>query len=147
MAVGGAEQDQGLGGLAYKSTNDLSGLASDVTNGNAIGTTYKNGIGMAVVPDTTDGQVVLAGANAFILGVLRNNPKEGEAAAIASVRGTSVKVLAGAAITMGDPLQTDSSGRFITAASSAQKIVARAMQAATAAGQLIEAVLLDGYVA
>lgn len=142
------QQDLGLGGLSYKSTNDLSGTAADVTNGNAIGTTFKNGIGMAIIPDTANAnQVVLAGANAFILGVLNNNPKANEAADVRGVRGSSMKVLAGAAISVGDNLQTDSSGRFITGAGAAQKVVARALEAATAAGDLIEAVLLDGYVA
>lgn len=141
------EQNQGLGGLAYQSTNDLSGIATDVTNGNSLGTTYKNGIGMAIIPDSTAGAVVIAGANALILGVLQNNPKAGEAAQVGTVRGASYKVLAGAAITMGDNLQTDSSGRFITAAGAAQKVCGRAMEAASAAGNLIEAVLLDSYVA
>lgn len=141
------EQDLGVGGLAYLSTNDLSGTVADVTNGNSLGTTYKNGIGMAIIPDSTAGQVVIAGSNALILGVLQNNPKALEAANIHSVRGMSCKVLAGAAITMGDALITDSSGRFITATGAAQKIVARAMEAASAAGNLIEAVLLDSYVA
>ncbi len=140
-------QDLGLGGLSFQSTNDLSGTAVDVTNGNALGTTYKNGIGMAIIMDTTAGAVVIAGSNARILGVLRNNPKAGEAANVGCVRGASEKVLAGAAISVGDPLMTDSSGRFITAASSAQKICAIATEAATAAGNLIEAVLVDGYVA
>lgn len=142
------EQSLGVGGLAYQSTNDLSGLVSDVTNGNALGTTFKNGIGMAVIPDTgTAGNIVLAGANALILGVLQNNPKAGEAAAVGSLRGASYKVLAGAAIAVGDPLQTDASGRFITGAGAAQKVCARALEAASAAGNLIEAVLLDSYVA
>lgn len=142
------KQDLGIGGLAYKSTNDLSGTAADVTNGNPIGSTYKNGIGMAIIPDVSNAnQVVVAGANALILGVLNNAPKAGEAADVQGVRGSSAKVLAGAAITAGDNLQTDSSGRFITATGAAQKVCARAVEAATAAGDLIEAVLLDGYVA
>lgn len=141
------QQDLGIGGLAYLSTNDLSGTATDVTNGNAQGTTYKNGVGMAVIPDSAAGSIIIAGANARIIGVLQNNPKAGEAANVGAVRGASYKVLAGAAITMGDDLITDSSGRFITATGAAQKVVGRAMEAASAAGNLIEAVLLDGYVA
>ncbi len=142
-----AEQDLGIGGLAFKATADLSGLVSDVTNGNALGTTYKNGIGMAVVMDTTAGQVVIAGSNVKIVGVLKNNPKAGEAADVGSVRGTSQKVLAGAAFAAGDYLMTDSSGRFIKGASSAQNIVGQACEAASAAGNLVQAVLIDGYVA
>lgn len=141
------QQEQGLGGLAYQSTNDLSGTATDVTNGNSQGTTYKNGIGMAIIPDSTAGAIVIAGSNALILGVLQNNPKAGEAANVGTTRGCSYKGLAGAAISMGDNLMTDSSGRFITAASTAQKVCGRAMEAASAAGNLFEFVLLDSYVA
>ena len=142
-------QPQGLGGLSYKSTADLSGMVSDVSNGNAIGTTYKNGIGMAVIADANyANQVVLAtNGDDLILGVLANNPKAGEAAQIQSVRGSSAKVLAGAAITAGDKLITDSSGRFITASGAAQLVCGIAMEAATGAGDLIEAVLVDSYVA
>ena len=143
-------QSQGLGGLSYKSTNDLSGTATDVTNGNAIGTTYKNGIGMAVIADASNAnQVVLAGANALILGVLQNNPKAGEAAQIQSVRGTSAKVLVGTvtSIVPGAKLITDSSGRFVIATSSAQLVCAIAMETPTNAGDLIEAVLVDSYIA
>src|SRR3990167_181288 len=104
------EQDLGLGGLAFTSTNDLSGTVADVTNGNALGTTYKNGIGMAVIMHTVAGEIVLAGANGKIVGVLKNNPKAGEAASVGSVRGTSQKVLAGAAFEAGDFLMTDSYG-------------------------------------
>lgn len=143
-----AEQDLGIGGLALKSTDDLSGTASDVANGNAIGTTYKNGIGMAVVADASNaGSFVLAGANKPILGVLNNNPKAGEVGDIRGVRGSSRKVLAGGVINVGDALSTDLSGRFVAASGAAQIIVAVAVEAATAAGQLIQAVLLDSYVA
>lgn len=142
------EQDLGVGGLAYLSTNDLSGTVSDVTNGNSLGTTYKNGIGMAVVADTVAGSVVLQGTGKLMtLGFLQNNPKAGEVANIASIRGRSCKVLAGAAITAGDKLMLDSSARVITATSSVVAIVAIAMEAASAAGNLIEAVLVDGYIA
>ena len=55
--------------------------------------------------------------------------------------GTAI-VEAGAAITAGDVLKVDSSGRGITWVTSGAK-VGRALQAATAAGQLIEVRLLD----
>lgn len=142
------QQELGVGGLAYKSTNDLSGSVSDVTNGNSLGSTFKNGAGMALVADTANaGSVILAGANAPILGVLQNTPKAGEAADVRGLRGSSMKVLAGAAFAIGDSLMTDSSGRFIKAAGAAQKIVAIAMESSLAAGDLIEAVLIDSYVA
>lgn len=142
------KQTQGLGGLSYKSTNDLSGSAADVTNGNPIGTTYKNGKGLAVIADTAnDCSIVIAGANARVLGVLADTPKAAQAAKVESVRGTSVKVLTGAAVTRGDNLQTDANGRAITGAGAAQKVFAIAMESASAANRLIEAVLVDVYVA
>ena len=143
-------QSQGLGGLSYKSTADMSGTVTDVTNGNAIGTTYKNGIGMAVIGDASNANsIVIAGANARILGVLTNNPKAGEAAQVQTVRGTSCKVVVGTVtgIVPNAKLITDSSGRFVVAAGSAQMISAIAMETPTAAGDLIEAVLVDSYVA
>ena len=143
-------QSLGIGGLSYKATADLSGTAADVTGGNAIGTTYKNGIGIAVIADASNAnQVVIAGANAVILGVLMNNPKAGEAAAIQSVRGSSCKVVVGTitSIAPNAKLITDSNCAFVIAGSTAKNVVAIAMETPTAAGDLIEAVLLDGYVA
>ena len=145
------QQPQGLGGLSYKAHADYSGMVSDVTNGNALGTTYKNGIGMAVVSTGTTYpcEVSLAGANAVILGVLTNNPKAGDTAQIQSVRGTSCKVLVGSAtsIVPNAKLITNSDGNFVIASGAAQKVVAIAMETPTGAGDLIEAVLVDGYVA
>lgn len=138
-----AAQDLGIGGLAYSSTNDLSGTVSDVTNGNTLGTTFKNGVGMAVIADSSnEASVVLAGANALILGVLINNPKAGEAAAIQSVRGSAAKVLAGASFSIGNKLTTDAYGRFVTATTS-QIVAAVAVEASSAAGNLVQATLLD----
>ena len=142
-----AAQDLGIGGLAYTSTNDLSGTVTDVTNGNPIGSTFKNGTGMAVIVDTAnEASVVLAGANALILGVLINTPKAGEAAAIQSVRGSAAKVLLGGTVAKGDKLNTDSSGRLVTATTGAQLICAQAQEAGVV-GQLVQAVLLDSYIA
>lgn len=142
------EQDLGLGGLAFRSTNDLSGTLTDVTNGNPLGSPFKNGAGLAVVIDPSNSKnVVLAGANVPIIGVLANTPKAAEAADVRGVRGSSRKVLAGAAIAVGAKLSTDAYGRMVTAAGAAQIIVAIAAEAASAAGDLIEAVLIDSYVA
>lgn len=142
-------QDLGIGGLAFLSTNDLSGLVSDVTNGNTLGTTFKNGVGMCVTMDTANAASVIlqTTSKAPIVGILLNNPKAGEGAQIQSVRGSSAKVLAGAAISKGDYLMTDTSGRLITATSGAVSVVAQASEAASAAGNLIQAVILDGYIA
>ncbi len=152
------QQTQGLGGLSYKSTSDLSGTVSDVTNGNAIGTTYKNGIGLAVMADASNAkQIVITstgGGGDIPIGVLQNNPKAGEAAQIQSVRGTSAKVICGGvstAIIPGTKLKTDAYGRFVAAAAAgsgtAQVICAESMETPTAGGDLFEAVLLDSYLA
>jgi hypothetical protein len=143
------EQSQGLGGLSYKSTNDLSGTVADVTNGNPVGTPYKNGKGLVVIQDSAnDLQVILAAdASLRVLGVLGNAPKAGQAAQVKSVRGTSAKVLSGAAFIKGSKLMPDANGRSILLTAGGHHGHAVAMEAATAAGQLIEAVLTDEYLA
>ena len=146
------QQTQGLGGLSYKSTSDLSGTVSDVTNGNAIGTTYKNGIGLAVIADVNNANsvVVATNGNELILGFLQNNPKAGEAAQIGSVRGASYNAVAGEAGTaINAKLVTDTYGRVVAAAAAgsgtAQVIIGIAMETPTAAGDLIEVVSISGY--
>lgn len=142
------EQDLGLGGLSLRSTNDLSGTLTDVTNGNPLGSPFKNGAGLAVVIDPSfAGNIVLAGANVPIIGILSNTPKANEGAQVQGVRGSSRKVIAGAAFSVGAKLMTDAFGRLVTASGAAQNIVAVAVEAASAAGDIVEAVLLDSYVA
>ena len=140
-------QPQGLGGLSYRSTADLSGTVSDVSAyGNPVGSTYKNAVGMFVIYGAA-GYFALAGANANTIGVLLDTPLAGKPGQIQSVRGTSAKVLSGGIIAVGAKLMTDANACAVTASSTAQKICGIAMEAATAAGQLIEAVLVDSYVA
>lgn len=80
-----------------------------------------------------------AGADANTLGVARTAGVAGEKVTV-DVIGTAV-VEAGAAIAAGATLETDASGRAVTWATSGGK-VAIALQAASAAGQMIEALLL-----
>jgi len=80
-----------------------------------------------------------AGADAYTLGVCRTAGVSGDKAPV-DVLGTAV-VEAGAAISAGASLKSDSSGRAITWASSGAK-VGIALQAATAAGQFIEVLLI-----
>lgn len=80
-----------------------------------------------------------AGADANTLGVARTAGVAGEKITV-DVIGTAV-VEAGAAIAAGATLETDASGRAVTWATSGGK-VAIALQAASAAGQMIEALLL-----
>ena len=80
-----------------------------------------------------------AGADGATLGVCRSPGVAGDKAPV-DVLGTAV-VEAGAAFALGASLKTDSSGRAITWATSGAK-VGIALQAATAAGQLVEILLI-----
>lgn len=80
-----------------------------------------------------------AGADANTLGVCRTAGVSGDKAPV-DVLGTAV-VEAGAAVSAGASLKADSSGRAITWASSGAKI-GIALEAATAAGQFIEVLLI-----
>lgn len=80
-----------------------------------------------------------AGADANTLGVARFGGGSGDKVT-ADVIGTAI-VEAGAAISAGATVKADSSGRAIAWATSGAK-VAVALQAATAAGQMIEVLLI-----
>jgi hypothetical protein len=86
---------------------------------------------------TATGALAAAGANT--LGVARCGAGVGAVVPV-DVLGTAV-VEAGGAIAQGDTLKTDADGRAITWATSGAK-VAIALQAASAAGQPIEVLLL-----
>jgi hypothetical protein len=73
-----------------------------------------------------------------IYGVLQNKPTAGQAADVGFL-GIS-KAAAGAAITAGAYLMTDTTGRLIAATTTGHR-VAQALEAATAAGQLITVAL------
>lgn len=73
-----------------------------------------------------------------IYGILQNNPTSGLAADV-GILGVS-KAVAGAAITAGDYLMTDTSGRLITVVTTSHR-VAQALEAATGAGQIITVAL------
>lgn len=126
----GQRQAQGLGGLAYTATADLSAKQY-----------------YAVIIDASnDGQVVIGTSNCRMLGVLQNKPKAGEIAQVQSARGTSSKVVLSGTVAAGDDAQVDTGGTFIKAASTAQKVVGTFAQAGVS-GDIVEMVLLDGYVA
>ncbi len=80
-----------------------------------------------------------AGADANTLGVARNAAASGERVAV-DVLGTAV-VEAGAAISAGATVKSNASGQAITWASSGAK-VGLALTAATAAGQMIEVLII-----
>lgn len=98
--------------------------------------------GYAIKSDTSGLAAVQASAGANYIGVLIANPalptSTAQAASIAG-KGSVLPVVAGAAVTRGDFLGLDSSGRFITYSSGVY--VGQALQTATAAGQLFEAVI------
>lgn len=81
-----------------------------------------------------------AGADANTLGVARTAGVSGDKIPV-DVIGTAV-VEAGAAISAGATLETDASGRAVTWATSGPK-VGLALEAATAAGQFIEVLLVQ----
>lgn len=75
--------------------------------------------------------------DAAIVGVLQNNPQSGEGA---SIKDSGVGyVVAGGSITVNDRLTTNSSGRAATAASG-QVVIGRALEAAAANGDKIQAI-------
>jgi hypothetical protein len=80
-----------------------------------------------------------AGADANTLGVTRSAGVSGDKVPV-DVIGTAV-VEAGAAIAANATIETDSSGRAVTWATSGPK-VALALEAASAAGQMIEVLLI-----
>lgn len=81
----------------------------------------------------------LAGADANTLGVTRTGGVATDKVPV-DVLGTAV-VEAGAAVAAGDTVKSDSTGRAITWATSGAK-VGLALEAATAAGQFIEVLLV-----
>jgi hypothetical protein len=92
-----------------------------------------------------DGQVdVVASAGADAIGVLQNDPAAAGRAASVAVLGVS-KVVAGAAVTAGARVQSDASGRAIAAATG-DVVLGRALTAASAAGEVIEVLLLSTHI-
>lgn len=141
-------QSQGLGGLSYTSTNDLSGAVTDVTNGNPVGSTKKNAVGLFAIADTANDVsfvVNTTGRTVPSLGVIADTPAAGVPGKIDSVDGTSTKVFCGGTITRGDKLVSDSSGRAVTMTTTPAYVEAIAQESGVA-GQLIEAVIQRRYI-
>jgi hypothetical protein len=89
-------------------------------------------------------QVILAAASTTVnIGILENKPKSGEAAEV-TVQGRA-KAQAGAAIASGGlELAADATGR-LQAAVSTGFVTAISLQAAGAAGDIIEVLKISGY--
>ena len=80
-----------------------------------------------------------AASSDLSLGVLQNNPKLGEACELAYHGET--KVEAGAAVAAGAEIMSDTSGRAVTAATTGNRTMGIALNAAAAAGELITVIL------
>ena len=112
------EENQGLGGLgSLLSTNDLSGRSSDVTNGNPIGSQYKNGSSLIMTLDTTASKpsfIVATSGTVFPIGVLDDTPIAAQSGKLKSTDGNIYKILAGTALaTVGTRVMADGYGRAI----------------------------------
>lgn len=88
----------------------------------------------------SSGNVATAGTGAKIDGVLQNKPGAAARAATMAIDGVT-KVRVGAAVTAGDDLTPDSTGRAVTGATG-DVIGGRALEDATAANQVIS-MLID----
>lgn len=104
----------------------------------------------AVVDDTGTGNesdVKIAGATAAIRGIAQDGPAVGPGAAV-RVRSIGIsKMVAGGSISYGDLIQTDSSGRGVTAAAGTTTnlaVIGIARTAATEAGDLFSVFLTPG---
>jgi len=88
-------------------------------------------------------------ANTYVLGVCQENIDAARVTtgkAFISIRPFGfARALSGAAFAKGDPLTVDASGRFITQVTAGGKFFAVAEELASAAAQLVEVRLLDGY--
>jgi len=96
----------------------------------------------------TDGTVKVADASNRPIGVLQNKPKITEACAV-RVEGTSKLVVDGAtggataAIAIGAKLKANASGQGINSSTDGDEVFAIALQASTAVGDIIEAMLVN----
>ena len=125
--------------LSMRSSSSVSALSYDA-DGN-----YTSGgipFGYCVKRDTSGspGDVVLASTNDQICGIATSDPATGPSQSISVQDLGTAKCAAGAAITIGDLVSCDSTGRVVTAAAPAatsKYLVGVAEESATAAGDYI----------
>lgn len=87
----------------------------------------------------TGKKVDVAGAGEVVCGVLQNKPKADEAAAIRHAGTTKLVVDgSGTAILVGDKLKADGSGRGIKTTVDGDEMIGYAMEASSAANDIIE---------
>lgn len=89
-----------------------------------------------VKPASTAGEIIVGtSATSACLGVLMNDPADGEVAEVAVI-GT-VRVLAEASVSAGDLVACSTTGRAKTSTTSNNKIMGKALEASSSAGDLI----------
>ena len=102
--------------------------------------------GMGVTVDA-NGLAAIAGADgADFVGVLEHGGSGGAGVAQVSIAtaGMSTRIRAGAAFNEGDMLTTDANGRFVQVDAANEIICAKALQAATALNNLVDALVMGG---
>lgn len=88
--------------------------------------------------------LVAAAATAAFIGVLQNDPKSGEAASVVCAGLT--KSIAGGAISPGDLVTANSTGQCVATTTANNKVVGKAVTAATTAGDHFELIVgLSNY--
>lgn len=94
--------------------------------------------------DTTANQIAVAGAGDKILGILEDDPPSGAAGKVRISGGTTKLVVdgSGTAIAIGDYLKSDASGRGVKTTVDRDKVGAMALAASSAAGDIIEVLVL-----
>ncbi len=120
--------------MSYESTlKSISLLAGEAMSGAGYQFRYLKMATAAVVRQT---------ANTIAsIGVLQNNPGNGEVAQVA-ISGISM-IEAGAAVTAGVEVMSDSSGRVIAHTGATARVTGIALSAAAAAGDLIPVLFLN----
>lgn len=93
---------------------------------------------------TGESEVGLAGAGEKAIGVLQNRPQQGEGADV--VVGGRTEVIAGAAVNDGDFVTSDAQGRAVAATAGATRVHGIALTTATAAGQVIDILVIHSVV-
>ncbi len=93
--------------------------------------------------DSTAKIVLAAAAGDLLLGVLQNDPNTGQAAQVRILGIT--KAVAGAAITLGDEVISDTAGKVISTAAAGDRILGQALEAAAADGDVISVLLTGPY--
>lgn len=88
---------------------------------------------------STDGQLAVAGDGEDAVGVLLDVPDTAGHVGAVAIAGVS-KVKAGAAVSIGDDVASDASGRGVTAVTS-DVVLGTALQAASEAGEIISVLI------